>query len=333
MSGLRKDDRETYLAELTSAEDDLSFASTGELAAAVQEYTNAFTESAFDDIPRAIRKADGSIMNWLFDNDSRRRKSEEPRSRPRLRSGKTAPDVKDSKFARRGKHSRLTTITKSAVEESYGRPRKALKGQKEGTHDTKKLAKRRKGRGTGKAKQSNLSARLRTQDASAALPTEEGYEPEAPGIVASAVSSEADVGDVSDLEHLVEKAVQGAALNAVLIQFFVDKARQQESDPNDLEKMIDTLNNMAIQYTRFNAEMKAAVEGAKSKPLLQKTLAVYWLEHIVAQQMVMFKVFDQAGHARGSSAGQSLSPDSNSASREAFLASEVSCSETPTQVL
>ncbi|PHJ20609.1 hypothetical protein CSUI_005563 [Cystoisospora suis] len=324
LPALGKDDGSSYSAELASLPNDLS-STSAEVTAAVQEYTNAFTDSTFDDVPRAISKADGSIVNWLFDNDSNRGKAEEPRDRPRPRTGKRVHGAKTSKFARRGKNknSRLTTIKKSALEEKFGRARKvSSEGKEEGTRQTKKLAKRRKGRGAGKAKGSKLSGTaLRTENVSAAFPSEEEYDPEITGTFAPTVSSEGDVGDVSDVAHLVRKAIQGAALNAVLIQFFVDKARQQEADPDELEKMIDTLNNMAVQYTRFNAEMKAAVERASSKPLLQKTLVVYWLEHIVAQQMVMFKVFDQTGQLPTTPPEQPGSPYSNSGSREAFLAS------------
>lgn len=327
LSGLEKDDGSSYSAELASLQIDLS-GTSAEVTAAVQEYTNAFADSTFDDVPRAISKADGSIVNWLFDNDSSRREPEESRDRPRPSIGKRVHGAKTSKFARRGKNSRLTTIKKSALEEKFGRTRKVSGQRKEdGTHQTKKLAKRRKGRGTGKPKESKLSGTaLRTENVPTAFPSEEGYDAEITGTFAPTVSSEGDVGDVSDVAHLVRKAIQGAALNAVLIQFFVDKARQQEADPDELEKMIETLNNMAIQYTRFNAEMKAAVERASSKPLLQKTLVVYWLEHIVAQQMVMFKVFDQTGQLPTTPPEQPSSPYSNSGSRDAFLASsEVSC--------
>ncbi|KEP62169.1 UNVERIFIED_CONTAM: hypothetical protein HHA_265030 [Hammondia hammondi] len=96
-----------------------------------------------------------------------------------------------------------------------------------------------------------------------------------------------------DIEFLMKKAVRGAALNAVIIQYLVDEARKKDRDADGLlEQQINNLNALAVKFMRFNKDMKEAVEKARDNPELQNQLVNYWLDHLVAQQLVIFKTFD-----------------------------------------
>ncbi|KFH01419.1 hypothetical protein TGVAND_265030 [Toxoplasma gondii VAND] len=99
--------------------------------------------------------------------------------------------------------------------------------------------------------------------------------------------------ETDDIEFLMKKAVRGAALNAVIIQYLVDEARKKDTDAEGLlEQQINNLNALAVKFMRFNKDMKEAVEKARDNSELQNQLVNYWLNHLVAQQLVIFKTFD-----------------------------------------
>ncbi|CBZ50945.1 conserved hypothetical protein [Neospora caninum Liverpool] len=98
-----------------------------------------------------------------------------------------------------------------------------------------------------------------------------------------------------DIEFLIKKAVRGAALNAVIIQYLVDEARKGDTDTKGLlEQQVNNLNSLAVKFMKFNRDMKEAVDNASDNPELQTQLVTYWLNHIIAQQLVIFRTLDPA---------------------------------------
>ncbi|PFH36642.1 hypothetical protein BESB_048340 [Besnoitia besnoiti] len=98
------------------------------------------------------------------------------------------------------------------------------------------------------------------------------------------------IQEANGIEFWMGKAVRSAALTAATIQHFIDETRRKASASEAyLEQHINVVNSLAARFMRFNNEMRLAIEKAADYPDLQKQMAVYWLEHIIVQQLLIFR--------------------------------------------